>query len=104
MYGKRTSVLLCPWDRSDESIKATLDTVKSQNLYGVMHTTWHTLSEGMRFLYNTALSSWKADDDAIWSSDGYVQAQLAAAVRKVAPFADYNSAGWAEAQIVPGNG
>lgn len=43
-------VLVCPWDRSMAAQNACLKTAMDNNLYGVIHTTWHTLSGGMPYV------------------------------------------------------
>ncbi len=42
-------VILCPWDLTPgcDSVTPCAETVKNEALFGLMHTTWHTLSRGM---------------------------------------------------------
>jgi hypothetical protein len=89
-------VLLCPWDEDIKVIDACLDTVKSENLYGFIHTTWHTLSSGIQTLATTASSAWGEQN----SFSPSLFAQFASIVRKLCPAnGDYAYAGWAEKQI-----
>lgn len=48
------NVIVCPWDRGVEEVKSCIKTAKEENLTGVMHTTWHTLTSGMPYVYYTA--------------------------------------------------
>ena len=43
-------VLICPWDRGWKQIKACVDTAMD-GLYGIMHTTWNTINNGLLFFY-----------------------------------------------------
>lgn len=51
-------VICCPWDRTDDNIQASIDTVKQYQLFGIMHTTWHTLKRGMPQVFLNATLSW----------------------------------------------
>ena len=42
--------MLCPWDRSIENTRACLATAKQDKLFGLIHTTWHTLSSRMAWV------------------------------------------------------
>ena len=48
------NVIICPWDRGFNEMKSCVQTAKNYNLLGVMHTTWHTLTSGMPYVYFTA--------------------------------------------------
>ena len=92
-------VILCPWDRSLNCIEAHTATVKDENLYGIMHTTWHTLSSGTPMVTKSAVLSWQSED----ASGRYMancSAKTAALLRK-AYFVngDYTKAGWAKYEI-----
>lgn len=90
-------VLCCPWDESLENIQACAETVTKHALFGIMHTTWHTLQygapRGIPCVYYAAVSGWYADAPAF--SCVNCALETAALLRKV-QFADgnYESAGW----------
>lgn len=90
--------LCCPWDMSINCIKASVKTVKEHHLYGIIHTTWHTLSTGMPMVAFSAKASWeKGENSELWS---FRTAYLASIIRKLY-FADgiYENAGWTKEQI-----
>ncbi len=87
-------VLLAPWDRSVECAKACMQTVKEHELFGYLHTTWHTLTSGMPYVGGVAVAAW---------SECEVKKDLygtAVAMRK-ANFVDgnYERAGWSKYEI-----
>ena len=92
-------VILCPWDRSLACIEAHTATVKESKLYGIMHTTWHTLSSGTPMVTKSAVLSWK-NEDASGRHMANCSAKTAALLRK-AYFVDgdYTKAGWAKYEI-----
>lgn len=88
---------LCPWDRSFENIKACTDTVKKYNLGGIIHTTWHTLSNGIPHVAQTARLCQSNSDTAPWHS---ISAKVASVMRKTYfAHGDYEKSGWAKCQI-----
>ncbi len=94
-YGFDT--LLCPWDMSDARNKTCTDTVKSEKLFGLMHTTWHTLSAGTPYVAMAALACW--ENEARWTGAS-LSAKTASLMRK-AYFTngDYTTSGWARYEI-----
>ena len=91
-------VLCCPWDRAQENIQACTETVKKHNLFGIMHTTWHTIQQprGMIYVWYDAVLSWNND-----LVDGeHMTLETAALLRKV-DFVngDYEGAGFVPRQI-----
>lgn len=89
-------VLLCPWDEDIKVIDACLDTVKSEELYGFIHTTWHTLSRGMWLIPLLSLGSFA--DSAPRSA--YSPSLAAYVLRRTFDTnGDYEKAGWAKKQI-----
>lgn len=92
-------VILCPWDRSLACIEAHTATVKESKLYGIMHTTWHTLSSGTPMVTKSAVLSWQ-NEDASGRHMANCSAKTAALLRK-AYFVDgdYTKAGWAKYEI-----
>ena len=89
-------VLLCPWDEDIKVIDACLDTVKSENLYGFIHTTWHTLSSGMWLIPLLSLGSF-----ANSAPRSAYSPSLAAYVlrRTFDTNGDYEKGGWSKKQI-----
>ena len=89
--------LLCPWDKDVPQLRAVISTVKEQHLDGYLHTTWHTLSKGFRYVLLAGVGGFE-------SIDGYdrsaATANAAALLRKVLPCeGDYEKAGWARHQV-----
>ena len=95
--GTGFDTLLCPWDKGIPQLNACIDTVGQEALFGVLHTTWHTLTSGMPFVLLAAVRS--ADGDASMSMpEAYVRA--AALLRRVMPAGgDYRRAGWSRKQV-----
>ena len=90
--------IVCPWDRGDDQVKSCIETAQSEGMRGIMHTTWHTLTQGMPYVTTVA----KGGFDSI---DGYgikvARVHTAALLRKVYPVSgDYKKAGWASDEIV----
>jgi hypothetical protein len=89
--------LLCPWDTSRNHIKVMTETVKEEQLMGLLHTTWHTLSKGLRYVLVAAVYSFEYGDAVASFNTGTYSAAL---MRKVMPSnGDYRKAGWSKAQI-----
>lgn len=87
-------VLVCPWDRSMNAQNACLKTVLNNNLFGAIHTTWHTLSEGMPYVATFAASCWGADMPESKRSMDY---RIASVQRKVFfTDGDYEKSGWSK--------
>ncbi len=84
-------VMLCSWDATGrrQSVGPCCQTVIDNNLYGVMHTTWDTLSVyGMESVVEAAARCWSNES----FSDGTL---IAAAVLRKAYEADtYEKSGW----------
>lgn len=88
--------LVCPWDQSAQNVDTSLATVKENDLFGIIHTTWHTLSQGMPFVMRAAIGCFE-ETAGRKSRDG---ALMAAHLRKVYWVeGDYEKAGWAKKQI-----
>ena len=89
--------LLCPWDRGVPEMRATISTVLSQGLSGVMHTTWHTLSKGMPYVALCAVGGFHSIDEVPFRQ---IRTSAAALLRKVMPIdGDYEKAGWSRRQV-----
>ena len=91
-------VILCPWDRSNEATDACVETVKKENLYGLMHTTWHTLSWGTMHVGRTATRCWQNEPQEV--RNPVYAANTASMLRKVYfTDGDYKKAGWSKIQF-----
>ena len=89
---------LCPWDRKAAVTSATVQTAVDENLFGVMHTTWHTLSRFTPYVILCAKYAYDGVRLPIAINPEYVRA--AAILRKVW-FAngDYEKSGWGRCEI-----
>ena len=85
--------MLCPWDRSIENTRACLATAKQDKLFGLIHTTWHTLSSRMAWVAAAATGCFEKDTA--------LRHTATAAILRKADFVngDYEKAGWATEQI-----
>lgn len=89
--------IMCPWDRGAEQQSAVISTVREYGLWGLMHTTWHTLSSGMPFVTRAAVGCWENVDSIKMIQ---MRTQSAALLRKVFPICgDYEKAGWSKVQV-----
>jgi len=93
-------VVCCPWDRSgtiniDEAIK----TVSDNNLFGILHTTWHSLYEGFRMMIYAGAASYGTDD----KTGDIARFYAAHVVRHVMPSNGvFKKSGWSEDMTGPG--
>lgn len=94
---KGFDTLLCPWSKSCENLYACVETVKKEKLYGVLHTTWHTLSQHMPYVLINAANCWsecKVSKQVLFSN------RTASILRKAYPCGgNYEKSGWSEKQI-----
>ena len=91
--------IICPWDRTcGDSVTPCVATAKKYGLFGVMHTTWNTLSKGMPDVTKTAYEMWNSERfDNMFA---FFVTNTAKIMRKVYPVnGDYKKAGWSEKQI-----
>ncbi len=94
-------VLLCPWDHGTgcDSVSACAATVKEHRLYGLLHTTWHTLTAGMPDVTQAAENCW--DRETRPFSLTYYGPRTAALLRRACSVrGDYAKAGWSPVQIM----
>lgn len=92
-------VVLCPWDRTVDNLCCCAETVKTHQLFGTMHTTWHTLSSGMPYVTENAILSWRGDAGCL-PDYASCAVKTAALLRKVYFVdGDYTKAGWAKYEI-----
>lgn len=92
--------LLCPWDtaRNLRAIMPCMETAINNELFGVMHTTWNTLSKGMRDVSTVAYHSWIPLEKT--QPQSYFVTNTAKILRNVYFVdGDYEKAGWSKYQI-----
>jgi len=86
--------LLCPSDVGKGQMNAVLSTIKTQNLKGLLHTTWNTLSVGLPFVTMAAIGCFENDDLHTR------RPETAALLRKVMPTGGiYERAGWSKFEV-----
>lgn len=94
--------LICPWDSiyGVKSVAPCVNTAMNSELYGVLHTTWHTLSKGMVEISKVAYRVWNDVDETRMPSHEFFATNTAKILRKVY-FAngDYEKSGWSKKQI-----
>lgn len=91
-------VALCPWDRKADVTAATVTTVAEEKLFGVMHTTWHTLSRRTPYVALCARYTYDGVSSVIAINPEYER--CAALLRKVYFVdGDYEKAGWGRYEI-----
>ena len=89
--------LLCPWDRGNNQMRSVFKTIHSAGLFGVLHTTWHTLAHGMPYVTVAAKGGYESVDAC---SRELMRTPTAALLRKVMPTGgDYEKSGWRRLQI-----
>jgi len=91
------NTLLCPWSVKYYNVEACAKTVRENNLFGIMHTTWHTLKSGTPYIYKVAEECWGTHENEAWSSYAVKTAEV---LRKVYPAGgDYKKSGWSCREI-----
>ncbi len=90
-------VIICPWDVGERESITSVKTA-SDGLYGVMHTTWHTLSSGYPIILLIAQLCWQND---VINNRAELCTNSASVLRK-AYFTngDFEKSGWSEREIV----
>ncbi|MBR2988102.1 MAG: family 20 glycosylhydrolase [Clostridia bacterium] len=89
--------LLCPWDRGVNQMNSVISTIREQKLMGILHTTWHTLSNGMPYVTHAAVGSFDGIDAC---APDHIRTNTATLLRKVFPVkGDYKKAGWSKIQV-----
>lgn len=94
------TTMLCPWDTSLQKSNACLEAVKKDELYGLIHTTWHTLSSGMMYVGKVARAFYSDEKDKRDADHPLHLTHMAEILRKVW-FADgvYHEAGWSKIEV-----
>ena len=78
-------------------MSAVFSTAKDRALMGVLHTTWHTLTNGMPYVTRAAREGWERVDKGGMIS---THTHTAALMRKVMPAnGNYEKAGWSKFQV-----
>lgn len=96
---KGFDVVCCPW-RFEQNVSEAIETVKENNLHGIIQTTWHELFTVFREMVYAGVMSYgtdEADTRAIYRN------YCAEVARKTSPSkGDYKKCGWAEEMVGPG--
>ena len=90
--------LLCPWDVGYTQLYCCHNTITSEGLLGMLHTTWHTLSKGMPMVTVAALSGFEFLPASPVEDYRTVTASLLRKVYFVN--GDYEKAGWSKTEII----
>jgi len=86
-------VVCCPWDNK-QNVNEAVDTVISKNLFGIIHTTWHTLFHGFREMIYAGVISYGTDEINL---DDIHRFYCAFVARKALPsFGEFEKCGWSE--------
>jgi len=94
---KGYKVVVCPWYDS-ENIQICVDTAREEELFGVMETTWNTLSDKMQSLVICARKC--GLPDTAWSAFADVRAETATLLRNVSePGRMYEECGFTAHQV-----
>ncbi len=96
--------ILCPWDTAfkQNPIVPCADTTIEHGLFGMMHTTWNTLSIGMPDVSVAAYTAWNKYNKDDIPDRAFFLTNTAKIMRRVFPVnGDYKKAGWADRQISP---
>lgn len=97
------NVLVCPWNRHIKNGTACIDTIREYDLFGLLHTTWHTLSAYMPMLVKDACLCWQKSSATSSQRAENIQTyytKTAAILRKIYPTDnDYEKSGWSKKQV-----
>ena len=92
-------VICCPWDKQGNARSAIVN-VNEQELFGIMHTTWHTLSQGFPIMLYSGRAAYSGETEIKPKEIRFGAAETA---RRVLPAQGvYENAGWSERVIGPG--
>lgn len=96
---KGFDVLCCPWNNV-QNVDEAIDTVLSNGLFGIIHTTWHTLHGGFREMIYAGVYSYGTSAENREDIQRFYAADVA---RKALPaFGDYEKGGWSRKMTGPG--
>ncbi len=86
-------VVCCPWDNR-KNITEAVDTVTTNELFGIIHTTWHTLFHGFREMIYAGVISYGTSKESLNDIRRFYCASVA---RKALPtYGEYEKCGWSE--------
>ena len=89
------NVALCPWDRSAEQLYSCTTTVKDNELFGFIHTTWNSLAMGMPYVAIASVTSFENSAPSLMT----MRPRTAGLLRKVYDCkGEYEKSGWANIQ------
>ena len=92
------NVVCCPWD-NNENITEALNTITSNNLYGIIHTTWDTLFKGFREMIFAGVMSYGTRKE---NFHDILRFYCASVARKAMPsMGEYEKSGWAKKMTAP---
>jgi hypothetical protein len=92
-------VICCPWD-NPANVHAAITNVREQGLFGMMHTTWHTLAKGFPVMLYAGRTAYGNDAEIHRKELRFFAAEV---VRRVMPANGiYEDAGWSEKVVGPG--
>jgi hypothetical protein len=91
-------VVCCPW-HTMENVQEAVATIKENNLYGIIHTTWHTLYTGYRELVYAGILSW-GKQYGFGDAFRFYCAEISRKVLFTGGV--YEDAGWSDKMVGPG--
>jgi len=92
-------VMPAPWDCSVAESQSCIDTAMEDGIFGIMHTTWHTLTRGVSFITRTGIACFEKEISLNRDMAPFM-AKTAEKMRKVYFVdGDYEKAGWSKKQI-----
>lgn len=100
---KGFEVICCPWNHADENLNGSINTIKENNLFGLMETTWNTpfTGRGLSTIMYLGLKSY--NDHSFKRFDGhvgYIAERTHTTYRKtVGKYESYEKCGWHSTQI-----
>ena len=96
---KGFDVVCCPW-HNPQNIAEAVNTANSEKMFGIIHTTWHTLEGGgFREMIFAGRAAYDAEPDLNGDRRRFYCAQVA---RKVMPSGgEYLKSGWTKEMISP---
>lgn len=96
-YGFNT--VCCPWDNKD-NIDSAIRTVKEYCLFGIIHTTWHSLFKGFSEMVYAGVVSYGAENKNLSDIRSFYCAHLARMA--MTSNGEYEKCGWSEKMTGPG--
>ena len=88
-------VVCCPWDNR-KNITEAVNTVTTNKLFGIIHTTWHTLFKGFKEMIYAGVVSYGTE------KENYTSYSASVARKALPSGGEYEKCGWSEKMIGPG--